>query len=62
MLAIIRRLTAESGATVLLCTHLLAEVEETCTRVRQALRELTPLVEWLAEVLDRDASGGSPRE
>lgn len=30
--------------------------------VRQALRELTPLVEWLAEVLDRDASGGSPRE
>jgi ABC-2 type transport system ATP-binding protein len=33
MLTIIRRIAEERGATVLLCTHLLAEVEETCTRV-----------------------------
>jgi ABC-2 type transport system ATP-binding protein len=33
MLGIIRRIAGERGATVLLCTHLLAEVEETCTRV-----------------------------
>jgi ABC-2 type transport system ATP-binding protein len=33
VLAIIRRIAEERGATVLLCTHLLAEVEETCTRV-----------------------------
>ncbi len=30
--------------------------------VRCTWRELTPLVDWLAEVLDRDASSGSPRE
>ena len=33
MLAIIRRVAGERGATVLLSTHLLAEVEETCSRV-----------------------------
>jgi ABC-2 type transport system ATP-binding protein len=33
MLAIIRRIAEERGATVLLCTHLLAEVEESCSRV-----------------------------
>ncbi len=33
MLAIIRRIADDRGATVLLCTHLLAEVEEICTRV-----------------------------
>jgi ABC-2 type transport system ATP-binding protein len=31
--AIIRRIADDRGATVLLCTHLLAEVEETCSRV-----------------------------
>ena len=30
--------------------------------VREAWHELTPLVEWLADVLDRDAFRGAPRE
>ena len=33
MLALIRSITSERGATVLLCTHLLAEVEQVCSRV-----------------------------
>ena len=33
MLATVRRIASERGATVLLSTHLLAEVEETCSRV-----------------------------
>jgi ABC-2 type transport system ATP-binding protein len=33
MLATVRRIAGERGATVLLSTHLLAEVEETCSRV-----------------------------
>jgi ABC-2 type transport system ATP-binding protein len=33
MLAIVRRISLERGATVLLSTHVLAEVEETCSRV-----------------------------
>ena len=33
MIDVIRRLAGERGATVLLSTHLLAEVEEVCTRV-----------------------------
>ncbi len=33
VMAIVRRIAGERGATVLLSTHLLAEVEETCTRV-----------------------------
>jgi ABC-2 type transport system ATP-binding protein len=33
VLALVRRLAHERGVTVVLCTHLLAEVEELCTRV-----------------------------
>jgi ABC-2 type transport system ATP-binding protein len=33
MLALVRQIANQRGATVLLSTHLLAEVEETCTRV-----------------------------
>jgi ABC-2 type transport system ATP-binding protein len=33
ILSTVRRIAGERGATVLLCTHLLAEVEETCSRV-----------------------------
>ena len=33
LLALVRRITAERGATVLLSTHLLAEVEQVCSRV-----------------------------
>ena len=33
MLSIVRRIAAGRGAAVLLCTHLLAEVEETCSRI-----------------------------
>ena len=33
VLAHVRRIAAERGAAVLLCTHLLAEVEENCSRV-----------------------------
>jgi ABC-2 type transport system ATP-binding protein len=33
VLALVRRLALDSGVTVLLSTHLLGEVEETCTRV-----------------------------
>lgn len=33
VLALVRRIARERGATVLLSTHLLAEVEETCSRV-----------------------------
>jgi ABC-2 type transport system ATP-binding protein len=33
MLGTVRRIARERGATVLLSTHLLAEVEETCSRV-----------------------------
>jgi ABC-2 type transport system ATP-binding protein len=33
MLDLVRRISQERGVTVLLCTHLLAEVEEACSRV-----------------------------
>jgi ABC-2 type transport system ATP-binding protein len=33
ILSTVRQIAGERGATVLLCTHLLTEVEETCTRV-----------------------------
>jgi ABC-2 type transport system ATP-binding protein len=33
ILGTVRRIAEERGATVLMCTHLLAEVEETCSRV-----------------------------
>jgi len=56
MLAIIRRLTAESGATVLLCTHLLAEVEETCTRVLILSRGRVVAQGTIAEVARRAAA------
>ena len=33
VIALVRRISEERGVTVLLCTHLLAEVEEVCSRV-----------------------------
>ena len=55
---LIRRLTGERGATVLLCTHLLAEVEEVCTHVL-ILNRGRLVAEGTVEEVARIA--GSPR-
>jgi ABC-2 type transport system ATP-binding protein len=56
MLSIIQRIAAGRGATVLLCTHLLAEVEETCTRVLILNRGRVAAHGTVAEVARRAAA------
>jgi ABC-2 type transport system ATP-binding protein len=61
MLAIVRRIAQERGATVLLSTHLLAEVEETCTRVLILNRGRAVALGTVAEVAARAAAPRSAR-
>ena len=56
MLAIIRRIAGELGATVLLCTHLLDEVEQICTRVLILHRGRVVAHGTVAEVAARAAA------
>jgi len=56
MLSIVRRIAAERGATVLLCTHLLAEVEETCSRILILNRGRVVAHGTVAEVARRAAA------
>jgi ABC-2 type transport system ATP-binding protein len=58
MLSLIRRMASERGATVLLSTHLLAEVEETCSRVLILNRGRVAAEGTVAEVVQR---AGAPR-
>ena len=59
MLGIIRRIAGDRGTTVLLCTHLLAEVEETCTRVLILNRGRAVAQGTVAEVAARAAAPGT---
>jgi ABC-2 type transport system ATP-binding protein len=56
VLSIICRITEQRGATVLLCTHLLAEVEETCTRVLILNRGRVVALGTVAEIARRAAA------
>jgi ABC-2 type transport system ATP-binding protein len=56
MLGTVRRLASERGATVLLTTHLLAEVEETCTRVLILNRGRVAAEGTVSEVASRAAA------
>jgi len=61
MLAIVRRIAEERGATVLLSTHLLAEVEETCSRVLILNRARAVALGTVAEVAARAAAPRAAR-
>jgi ABC-2 type transport system ATP-binding protein len=61
VLAMIRRIAAERGATVLLCTHLLAEVEEVCSRVLILNRGRVLALGTVAEIVRRAAAPRSAR-
>jgi ABC-2 type transport system ATP-binding protein len=56
MLGTVRRLARERGATVLLSTHLLAEVEETCSRVLILNRGRVAAQGTVSEVASRAAA------
>ena len=61
MLAIVCRIAEERGATVLLSTHLLAEVEETCSRVLILNRARAVALGTVAEVAARAAAPRAAR-
>jgi ABC-2 type transport system ATP-binding protein len=61
MLATVRRIARERGATVLLSTHLLAEVEETCSRVLILSRGRVVADGTVAEITRRAAAPRSAR-
>jgi ABC-2 type transport system ATP-binding protein len=61
MLATVRRIAGERGATVLLSTHLLAEVEETCSRVLILTRGRVAAEGTVAEVAKLAAAPRSGR-
>ena len=61
MLATVRRIAGERGATVLLSTHLLAEVEETCSRVLILNRGRVAALGTVAEVAARAAAPRAAR-
>jgi ABC-2 type transport system ATP-binding protein len=61
VLALIRRLARERDVTVLLCTHLLVEVEEICTRVLILNRGRVVAHGTVAEVSRRAAAPRSAR-
>ena len=61
MLAVVRRIAQERGATVLLSTHLLAEVEETCSRVLILNRGRAVALGTVAEVAARAAAPRAAR-
>jgi ABC-2 type transport system ATP-binding protein len=61
VLGLVRRITAERGATVLLSTHLLAEVEEVCSRVIILSRGRLAAEGTVADVARRAAAPRSAR-
>ena len=61
ILGTVRRIAGERGATVLLCTHLLAEVEETCSRVLILSRGRVAAQGTVAEVSRQAAAPRSGR-
>jgi ABC-2 type transport system ATP-binding protein len=61
VLGLVRRITAERGATVLLSTHLLAEVEEVCSRVMILNRGRLAAEGTVSEVARRAAAPRSAR-
>jgi ABC-2 type transport system ATP-binding protein len=61
MLAIVRRIAQERGAAVLLSTHLLAEVEGTCSRVLILNRGRVAALGTVAEVAARAAAPRAAR-
>ena len=61
MLALIRSITSERGATVLLCTHLLAEVEQVCSRVLILNRGRIAAEGTVAEIARRASAPRSAR-
>ena len=61
MLQTVRQIAAERGATVLLSTHLLAEVEETCTRILILNRGRVVAEGTVAEITRRAAAPRSAR-
>jgi len=61
MLATVRRIADERGATVLLSTHLLAEVEETCSRVLILNRGRVAALGTVDEVAARAAAPRAAR-
>jgi ABC-2 type transport system ATP-binding protein len=61
MLATVRRIAGERGATVLLSTHLLAEVEETCSRVLILDRGRVVAEGTVAEITRRAAAPRTAR-
>ena len=61
MLETVRRIARERGATVLLSTHLLAEVEETCSRVLILNRGVVVAEGTVAEITRRAAAPRSAR-
>jgi ABC-2 type transport system ATP-binding protein len=61
VLALIRSITSERGATVLLCTHLLAEVEEVCSRVLILNRGRVAADGTVSEIARRAAAPRSAR-
>jgi ABC-2 type transport system ATP-binding protein len=61
VLALVRRITTERGATVLLSTHLLAEVEEVCSRVLILNRGRLAAEGTVSEIARRAAAPRSAR-
>ena len=61
VLALVRGITTERGATVLLSTHLLAEVEEVCSRVMILNRGRLAVEGTVADVARRAAAPRSAR-
>jgi len=61
VLSLVRRITAERGATVLLSTHLLAEVEEVCSRVLILNRGRLAAEGTVSEIARRAAAPRSAR-
>jgi ABC-2 type transport system ATP-binding protein len=61
VLALVRGITAERGATVVLSTHLLAEVEEICTRVLILNRGRVAAEGTVSEIVRRAAAPRSAR-
>ena len=61
VLALVRRITAERGATVLLSTHLLSEVEEICSHVLILHRGRVAAAGTVSEIARRAAAPRSAR-
>jgi ABC-2 type transport system ATP-binding protein len=61
VLDLVRNLATEHGVTVLLCTHLLAEVEELCSRVLILNRGLVVADGTVAEIVRKAAAPRSAR-